>query len=482
MSNDIDNSDVGVGLSEDDSNRVAANTAFWRHRVESTAELVYGDEKTARRVEIIPEFHLMTEVNEKLKRKAYPFFKYEPFGRSEIVEIPDVDNYNKAEALEYYYNRGGDINDVGAVFGFLIDGFLKALTLIIDDYPEAEDRSHGPIKDLLMREFVDQIHRVSRDSVEAGLQYNMIEDRDLIGEEHSTGKTLDFLDRCYRRLEDIENGLANYTSFQGEGYFKPAAYPIADADRVYESMANYIDLTHNNLAEFFNQFHPEATASTDYMINFMLDFREAYQKTKTPWGGGDDLSADDTSYVSNHINQTTDRLTEVRKQAQLLMALASCVTSAWNKLPSCRSLSCWVIFKEVIDGYMGFALEDMQIPPMPNDLKPIHDHKFLDELFFGTNNALEKLDGVKEAYSYVAEVMQIMSDEFDNGNKEPMFNFKRNTWQGGQVEYSEQQIDVNGDPDKGFRMSMTEFYDTISGLSADQKTLMKNQIESLKKQ
>ena len=243
-----------------------------------------------------------------------------------------------------------------------------------------------------------------------------------------------------------------------------------------------IDLTHNNLAEFFNQFHPEATASTDYMINFMLDFREAYQKTKTPWGGGDDLSADDTSYVSNHINQTTDRLTEVRKQAQLLMALASCVTSAWNKLPSCRSLSCWVIFKEVIDGYMGFALEDMQIPPMPNDLKPIHDHKFLDELFFGTNNALEKLDGVKEAYSYVAEVMQIMSDEFDNGNKEPMFNFKRNTWQGGQVEYSEQQIDVNGDPDKGFRMSMTEFYDTISGLSADQKTLMKNQIESLKKQ
>lgn len=468
-----------------DLERVAQNAAAWRQRIESVAEYAYGDEKTARRVEILPEFHLMTEVNEILKRDAYPFFKYEPFARTNIVEVPDVDNYDKAAALSYYYKRGGDINDVSVVFSFLIDGFLKALLLVIDDYPEDEDKRHGQIKDLLMRDFVDQIHRKTKDSVESGMQFNMIEDPLLIGEEYATSSAMEFLDRCYRRLEDIENGLGEYISFQGEGYLKPLAYPRVQSERALEALERYADITHNNLSEWLNQFHPEATISTDYMMNFMLDFREEYKKTETPWGAGVDsemYQASRMKFVDSHINQTTDRLTEVRKQAQILMALTSCLTSAWNKLPNCRGLTCWVVFKEVVDSYMAFALGDMQVPPMPNDLKPIQDHKFLDELFFSTNNALDKLDGVKEAYDYVVEVMQLMSDEFDSGNEEPMFNFKRNVWQGGQVEYSEQQIDVNGDPDKGFRMSMAEFYETTSGFSVEQKADMKRQIEALKAQ
>lgn len=484
MSNEFNNSDTNTGLSDFDLSRIAENGGVWRQKIERVAEIAYGDEKTARRVELLPEFHLMTEINEIVKRRAFPFFKYEPFGRSDIIEVPDVNQYNQVEALKYYYNRGGDINDVSAVFSFLIDGFLKALILVIDDYPDDEDGGHGQIKDLLMRHFVDQIHRVTRDNVEAGLQYNMIEDPSLIGEEYTTSDAMDFLDRCYRRLEDIENGLAHYESFQGESYLRPLAYPRADSDKVMNAMYAYADITHSNLVEWFNEFHPEAAANTDYMMNFMLEFREHYKKTETPWGAGVDselYEAARMKYVDTHINQTTDRFTEVRKQAQILMALTSCLTSAWNKLPECRALTCWVVFKEVVDSYMAFALGDMQVPPMPQDLKPIYDHKFLDELFFSTNNALDKLDGVKEAYGYVVEVMQIMSDEFDDGNTTPMFNFKRNAWQGGQVEYSEQQIDVNGDPDKGFRMSMAEFYEVTSSLSADQKTAMRKQIEGLEK-
>lgn len=485
MSDGYNDESVMASPTEADLQRVEQNAAAWRQRVESVAEFAYGDEKTARRVELLPEFHLMTEVNEILKRGAYPFFKYEPFARTNIVEVPDVDNYNKAEALSYYYNRSGDINDVSVVFSFLIDGFLKALILIIDDYPDDQDKRHGPIKDLLMRDFVDQIHRRTRNNVEAGLQFNMIEDPLLIGEEYTTSAAMEFLDRCYRRLEDIENGLSEYISFQGEGYFKPAAYPRVQNDQVSAALIGYAEITNQNLVDWFNQFHPEAAVSFDYMMNFMLDFREEYKKTKTPWGAGVDSEMYDANrmmFADTHINQTTDRLTEVRKQAQILMSLASCLTSAWNKLPNTRTLTCWVIFKEVVDGYMAFAVGDMQIPPMPNDLKPIYDPEFLDELFFGNNDALERLDDVKEAYNYVVEVMQVMSDEYDAGNETPMFNFKRNTWQGGQVEYSEQQIDPNGDPDKGFRMSMSEFYETITSLSEEQKQFMKRQINSLRTQ
>lgn len=457
--------------------------AHWRNMIEITAAKEYGDRKTARRVELLPEFHLMTEINEMLHRKAFPYFQYSPFSGHDLIEIPSLDDYDKVESIEYHRQRMGDINDVSLMFKFLIDGFLKALILVVDDYPVAEDGSANSIKDLLMRDFVDQIHRQTRSNVEAGAQFNIIEDPYLVGEEYSTNEAVAFLDRCYRRLEDIQNGLSEYISFQGEDYIPPAAYPELNSSSVTRFMQKYINSTHNNLAKYFNTFHPEATYSTDYMLNYMLEFKTANEKIKTPWGAGvhtNRYAIDRLKYADTHVKQVTDRMNEIGKQAQILVALTNCITTAWNKLPNCRTLTCWVIFQEVVNGYMEYNLADMRLPPMFDQMKIIRNPDFLDEIFYGDSNAIDKLNGVIDAYNYVREVMELLSDEYDNGNETPMWNFKRDTWRGGQIEYTEAQTVVNGDPNKGFRLSMEQFRESTSDAVKANNINIRKEIESIR--
>ncbi|MBD7948786.1 hypothetical protein [Psychrobacter communis] len=155
---------------------------------------------------------------------------------------------------------------------FMIMGFTAALKLTMDHYP-AQPPHKGSLKHYLAREFVDQINRRSARDVEVGAQLNFIEDPDLLLETNGTFETMKLLDECYSIIEKIEGGLVKYEAFNDENYVSPAAYPAINEQEAAEFMARYRAETHNELANFFIGFDPDAIDSLDFMCNVMLEMK-----------------------------------------------------------------------------------------------------------------------------------------------------------------------------------------------------------------
>lgn len=433
-----------------------SNANHYREMMNIISKREYGNKKTSRRLEVMPELHLLVEIREILSRGAFPKYYYDKNG-SRITRMVDKNAYSHLEAGEYCLYRKEVLGNFDGCLNFMIMGFTAALKLTMDHYP-AQPPHKGSLKHYLAREFVDQINRRSARDVEVGAQLNFIEDPDLLLETNGTFETMKILDECYSIIENIEGGLVKYEAFNDENYVSPAAYPAINEQEAAEFMARYRAETHNELANFFIGFDPDAIDSLDFMCNVMLEMKGHLLQIDTPFGDGSavNYSASSMKNAGAHIEMSVDAKNCIRKKGQILAALAYCLEQAWIIAPDSQTLGSWELYRFTVDHWFINLVNGWDVGALPDDEVLFNDEGLLTEIFWNEPDAVELLALPVSVYSHAKQIMQSMEAEYDAGNM-PMWNFKRDEWWDGQIIMPEMAVDGSD-----YRMTVDTMYSEVN--------------------
>lgn len=410
-----------------------SNANHYREMMDIVSEREYGNKKTSRRLEVMPELHLLVEIREVLSRGAFPKYHYDRDG-SRITRLIDKNSYNVLEAGEYCLYRKEVLGNFDSCLNFMVIGYTKALSLIMDHYPATPSKNKGTLKHFLAREFVDQINRRSMGDVQSGAQLNFIEDPDLLLETSGTFEAMTLLDNCYSLVESIEDGLLKYEPFSGESYIAPSAYPSFDDQAAASFMSRYRGEVKNELSNFFMGFDPGATASLDYMCNVMLEMKGHLVQMETSFGDGYSASHKDSSVknAGTHIEQSVDALNRIRKKGQILASLSYCIQQAWQIAPDSQTLSCWELYRCTAEHWYFNLMNGWDIGALPDEEALFQNEALLSEIFWNNADAIEILNPAVNVFAHAKSIMESMEIVHEEGDL-PMWNFKRNEWWDGQI-------------------------------------------------
>lgn len=448
-----------------------SNANHYREMMNIISEREYGNKKTSRRLEVNPELHLLVEIREILSRGSFPKYHYDKNG-SRITRVMDKNAYNQLEAGEYCLYRKEVLGNFDGCLNFMIMGFTAALKLTMNHYP-AQPPHKGSLKHILAREFVDQINRRSARDVQVGAQLNFIEDPELLLETNGTSETMKLLDECYSLIESIAGGLIKYEPFNDETYLAPAEYPSLDDQEAAAFMAKYRGEVHNDLANFFIGFDPDATNSLDFMSNVMLEMKGHLLQIDTPFGDGAAVNYDASSMknAGAHIEMSVDAKNCIRKKGQILAALAHCMELAWNLAPDSQTLGSWELYRFTVDHWFMNIVNDWDVGALPDDEALFDNEELLSEIFWNEPDALDLLRPAINVFSHAKQIMLSMEAEYAAGNM-PMWNFKRGEWWDGQIIMPEVALDGSD-----YHMTVETMYSAVNGYLKDAVEANRNMLK-----